>query len=128
MTALFLAAVIAAPLIWFVWRWTRLRADRERPPDLPAPDAPIADRINTATPETVRSADVTASVDVEEPPVKAGEEKPPEEQPVGEQPSALRVVALVVVENELGTATHQFAKSHPCKEDNSAQPVASGQT
>ena len=121
MTALFLAAVIAVPFIWFVWRW-RLRADRERPADLPAPGTPIADRINTATPETVRSADGPASVDGEEPPAKAAEKL---EQL---QPSAIHVVSPVEVQNELGSATQEFTESSSSKEDNGAKPFACGQT
>jgi hypothetical protein len=91
MTSLFIAAVIAAPFVfWFVWRRTRLRADRERPADSPALGTPIADRMNIATPETVRSADSPALVEKEGPPGKAAEEKLEEERS-----SALHVVTLV---------------------------------
>jgi hypothetical protein len=124
MTPLFIAAVIAAPFVFrFVWRRTRLQANRERPANFPASDAPIADRINTATPEAVRLGDSLAFADKAEPPGKAEEEKPEEEQP-----SARHVFAPVQVQHELGTATQQFAEPNSCEENNGAKPIASGQT
>jgi hypothetical protein len=75
MTPIFMAAGIAGPFVfWLVWRRTRLRAHRERPADLPAPGATIADHINIATPETVLHADSPSLGDKEEPPGKAAEE------------------------------------------------------
>lgn len=123
MTPLFIAAMIVAPFVfWLVWWRTRLRADREHPVDLPAPGTPVADRMKTATPETVRLADSSTLVEKEELPGKVAEDNLEERQP-----AALHVFPPVQVQSELGISTQQLVESDSY-EGNGAKPIASGQT